>query len=191
MPTASGCWPVTHRSTAAQQRRNILATLSRDTPSWSDMNTFPEVVIVGGGAAGSSAAPVLGRARAHVLLIDAGEPSNAPSTGIGGLLGHDGTTPSDFYRRAAAELTAYPPVSPDSRRPSRPSNPAEQRAPPERWKLPWSPRSPDSASKPGRRSPPLSPSGWSPSGFPYLSERGRCGRDVRMAGYERRCRNRG
>ena len=75
------------------------------------MNTFPEIVIVGGGAAGSSGALVLGRARAHVLLVDAGAPSNAPSTGIGGLLGNDGTTPTDFYRRAAEELASYPSIS--------------------------------------------------------------------------------
>lgn len=75
------------------------------------MNTIPEVVIVGGGAAGASAALVLGRARADVLLIDSGQPSNAPSTGIGGLLGNDGTTPSDFYRRAARELASYPSIS--------------------------------------------------------------------------------
>ena len=75
------------------------------------MNTFPEVVIVGGGAAGSSGALVLGRARAQVLLVDAGAPSNSPSTGIGGLLGNDGTNPSDFYRRAAEELASYPSIS--------------------------------------------------------------------------------
>lgn len=71
---------------------------------------IPDVVIVGGGAAGSSAALVLGRARARVLLIDAGQPSNTPSTGIGGLLGNNGITPADFYKRAADELAAYPTV---------------------------------------------------------------------------------
>lgn len=73
-------------------------------------NPHPEVVIIGGGAAGSSAALVLGRARARVVLIDAGRPSNTPSTGIGGLLGNDGTAPADFYRRAAEELALYPTV---------------------------------------------------------------------------------
>ena len=72
---------------------------------------FPDVVIIGGGAAGSSAALVLGRARARVTLIDDLHPSNAPSTGIGGLLGHDGTAPTDFYKLAADELAAYPSVS--------------------------------------------------------------------------------
>ena len=74
------------------------------------MKTFPEVVIVGGGVAGSSAALVLGRAGARTF--DRRRcPSNTPSTGIGGLLGNDGTTPSDFYRRAASELAAYPSIS--------------------------------------------------------------------------------
>ena len=70
----------------------------------------PDAVVVGGGAAGSSAALVLGRARADGVLIDAGEPSNAPSTGVGGLLGHDGIAPADLYRRAAEEIAAYPSV---------------------------------------------------------------------------------
>ena len=71
----------------------------------------PDAVIVGGGAAGSSAALVLGRARADVVLVDAGEPSNAPSTGVGGLLGNDGIAPADLYRRAAEEIAAYPSVT--------------------------------------------------------------------------------
>lgn len=71
-------------------------------------NSHPDVVIVGGGAAGSSAALVLGRARASVVLVDADNPSNQPSTGIGGLLGHDGAAPSDFYRKATDELGDYP-----------------------------------------------------------------------------------
>lgn len=59
-------------------------------------HTSPEVVIVGGGAADSSAALVPGRARARVLSMDGGQPSNTASTGIGGLLGNDGTTPAEF-----------------------------------------------------------------------------------------------
>jgi len=38
-----------------------------------------EVVIIGGGAAGLSAALVLGRARCRTLVVDAGEPRNAPT----------------------------------------------------------------------------------------------------------------
>jgi thioredoxin reductase len=67
-------------------------------------------VIVGGGAAGLSAALVLGRARRRVLLLDAGEQSNRPAHGIGGLLGHDGVAPGELYSRARAELARYPSV---------------------------------------------------------------------------------
>jgi thioredoxin reductase len=69
-----------------------------------------ECVVVGGGAAGLSAALVLGRARRRVLVLDAGEQSNLPAHGIGGLLGHDGAAPAELYARGRAELAAYPSV---------------------------------------------------------------------------------
>ena len=69
-----------------------------------------EVVVVGGGAAGRSAALVLGRARVDVALVDAGEPSNLPADGIGGLLGNDGTPPAELYARSDEELARYPTV---------------------------------------------------------------------------------
>lgn len=69
-----------------------------------------DCVIVGGGAAGLSAALVLGRARRRVLLVDAGNQSNLAAHGIGGLLGSDGRPPADLYAAGRAELTAYPSV---------------------------------------------------------------------------------
>jgi thioredoxin reductase len=69
-----------------------------------------DVVVIGGGAAGLSAAMVLGRARRRVLVIDAGAPSNLPAHGIGGLLGQDGRPPADFYADARADLAPYPSV---------------------------------------------------------------------------------
>ena len=69
-----------------------------------------DCVIVGGGAAGLSAALVLGRARRRTLVIDAGAPSNAAAHGIGGLLGSDGRPPAELYARGRAELAAYPTV---------------------------------------------------------------------------------
>jgi thioredoxin reductase len=69
-----------------------------------------DCIVVGGGAAGLSAALVLGRARQRTLVVDAGHPSNAPAEGIGGLLGHDGTPPTDFYAAGRAELAHYPTV---------------------------------------------------------------------------------
>ena len=70
-----------------------------------------DCVIVGGGAAGLSAALVLGRARRRTLLVDAGGQSNRPSPGVGGLLGHDGRPPAELYALGRAELAAYPTVT--------------------------------------------------------------------------------
>jgi thioredoxin reductase len=77
--------------------------MSGDEPVW-------DCVVVGGGAAGLSAALVLGRARRRALVLDAGEQSNRPAHGIGGLLGHDGLPPAELYARGRAQLAAYPSV---------------------------------------------------------------------------------
>lgn len=69
-----------------------------------------EAIIVGGGAAGLSAALVLGRARRRTLVLDDGEPSNAPAHAIGGLLGQDGTAPLELLARGRAQLGALPSV---------------------------------------------------------------------------------
>ncbi|MHC9292943.1 NAD(P)/FAD-dependent oxidoreductase [Mycobacterium sp. LTG2003] len=69
-----------------------------------------ECVVVGGGAAGLSAALVLGRARRRTLVVDAGEPSNQSARGIGGLLGHDRQPPAELYATGRRELAEYPSV---------------------------------------------------------------------------------
>ena len=74
------------------------------------MDTTWDCIVVGGGAAGLSAALVLGRARQRTLVIDAGGQSNRDADGIGGLLGHDGRSPADFYAAGRDELAAYPTV---------------------------------------------------------------------------------
>ena len=74
------------------------------------MDNIWDCVIVGGGAAGLSAGLVLGRARRRAMLVDAGEQSNLAAHGIGGLLGHDGRPPAEFYAAGRRELAAYPSV---------------------------------------------------------------------------------
>lgn len=66
-----------------------------------------DVVIAGGGAAGLSAALVLGRARRRVAVIDAGAPRNAPAAHLQGYLSRDGMPPADLLSRGRAEVTAY------------------------------------------------------------------------------------
>jgi thioredoxin reductase len=70
-----------------------------------------DCIVVGAGAAGLSAALVLGRARQRTLVIDAGGQSNRPAHGIGGFLGQDGRPPDAFYAAARDELAAYPSVA--------------------------------------------------------------------------------
>jgi thioredoxin reductase len=69
-----------------------------------------DCIVVGGGAAGLSAALVLGRARRSTLLVDAGEPSNAAADAMGGVLGFDRRRPQDLYAQGRKELANYPSV---------------------------------------------------------------------------------
>src|SRR3954463_268717 len=66
-----------------------------------------DVVIVGGGAAGLSAALVLGRARRRVAVIDAGAPRNAPAAHMQGFLSRDGMPPADLLAAGRAEVAGY------------------------------------------------------------------------------------
>ncbi|MEV0124030.1 NAD(P)/FAD-dependent oxidoreductase [Streptomyces sp. NPDC050703] len=66
-----------------------------------------DVVVVGGGAAGLSAALVLGRSRRRVLVVDAGEPRNAPAAHMQGYLSRDGMPPADFLAEGRKEIQRY------------------------------------------------------------------------------------
>jgi thioredoxin reductase len=66
-----------------------------------------DVVVVGGGAAGLSAALMLARARRRVTVVDAGAPRNAPAEGVHALLGLDGVSPAELLARGRAEVTGY------------------------------------------------------------------------------------
>ncbi|MEV3901769.1 NAD(P)/FAD-dependent oxidoreductase [Mycobacterium sp. NPDC050551] len=69
-----------------------------------------ECAVVGGGAAGLSAALVLGRARRRTIVVDGQDQSNRASPGIGGLLGFDQRPPDELYATGRRELSAYPSV---------------------------------------------------------------------------------
>ena len=66
-----------------------------------------DVVIVGAGPAGLSAALVLGRSRRRVLVCDNGSPRNALSHGLHGYLTRDGIKPDDFLRIGREQLEQY------------------------------------------------------------------------------------
>ena len=66
-----------------------------------------DVVIVGAGPAGLSAALMLGRCRRSVLICDTGRPRNAASRAMHGFLSRDGVPPTEFLAMARDELRMY------------------------------------------------------------------------------------
>lgn len=69
--------------------------------------TEHEVLVVGGGAAGLSAALVLVRARRDVLVVDEGQPRNSAAAHMQGFLSRDGMPPEAFLAAGRAEVASY------------------------------------------------------------------------------------
>ncbi|MDP3489744.1 MAG: NAD(P)/FAD-dependent oxidoreductase [Phenylobacterium sp.] len=69
-----------------------------------------DVIILGGGFAGMSAALQLARARRPILVVDAGLPRNRFAEASHGFLGQDGAAPAAIMREALRQLSAYPSV---------------------------------------------------------------------------------
>ncbi len=74
------------------------------------LTTHYDVIIVGGGPAGLSAALMLGLARRRVLVIDSGHPRNAAAPVSHGFLSRDGVPPGEIAAAAREQLRAYPNV---------------------------------------------------------------------------------
>jgi thioredoxin reductase/protein-L-isoaspartate O-methyltransferase len=66
-----------------------------------------DVAVVGGSAAGLAAALQLGRQRRSVIVVDSGEPRNAPAAHMHSFLGRDGTPPSDLIATGREEVRSY------------------------------------------------------------------------------------
>lgn len=66
-----------------------------------------DVIIIGGGIAGMSAAMLLGRCRRSVLVIDSGKPRNRASHALHGFLTRDGAKPLEMREIGRRELEKY------------------------------------------------------------------------------------
>ena len=66
-----------------------------------------DVVILGGGPAGLSAALILARARRRVVVVDAGDPRNASAEAAHGLLGNEGIAPGQLLAKGRDEIVSF------------------------------------------------------------------------------------
>ncbi len=66
-----------------------------------------DVVIVGGGPSGMTAALVLGRACRKVLVCDAGKPRNHTSPAVHGYFSRDGISPAELLKAGREQLKPY------------------------------------------------------------------------------------
>ncbi|MGF0312904.1 NAD(P)/FAD-dependent oxidoreductase [Rhodococcus sp. IEGM1428] len=66
-----------------------------------------DTVVIGGGPAGLSAATLLARARRRVIVVDAGEPRNAPADHVHNFLSRDGSAPGDLRETGRQEVLRY------------------------------------------------------------------------------------
>lgn len=73
--------------------------------------THQDVLIIGGGPAGLTAALYLGRGRKTVTVIDRGNPRHAVSDGVHNFLTRDGMKPAALRATAWEQMAAYPTVS--------------------------------------------------------------------------------
>lgn len=79
-----------------------------NTPSHKTQHQPYDALVIGGGPAGLQAALTLARVHREVLLVDAGQPRNAPAAHMHNFLTHDGTPPAEFRAQARDELAALP-----------------------------------------------------------------------------------
>lgn len=72
-----------------------------------DLQDQYDVVVVGGGPAGLAGALTTARALRSTLVVDAGQPRNAPSDGVHNYLGRERTPPRELAALGRAEVEAY------------------------------------------------------------------------------------
>ena len=105
--------PGTRSAASAKARRErlesfvLLAVVLQPGPGIARMATMFDVIIIGAGPAGLSAALLLGRCCRSILVCDAGTPRNRRSHALHGYLSRDGIRPLDLRSKGREELARY------------------------------------------------------------------------------------
>ncbi|WP_104053185.1 MULTISPECIES: NAD(P)/FAD-dependent oxidoreductase [unclassified Arthrobacter] len=81
--------------------------MTRSSNAFVDPADRYDVVIIGGGIAGLTAATVLGRACRRVAVVDAGQPRNGPADQVHGFPSRDGISPAELVRLCRSDLERY------------------------------------------------------------------------------------
>lgn len=90
---------------------NLVSTLSPNHDLFKMTDTHNEVIIIGGGPAGMSAALVLGRSRIKTLVVNAEQARNTVTTHSHGFLTRDGQHPGEMLAIAKEQLKKYSAVT--------------------------------------------------------------------------------
>ena len=83
----------------------IVPVMNEHTPRTVERHC--DVAVIGGSAAGLAAALQLGRQRRSVIVVDAGEPRNAPAEHMHSYLGREGVPPAELTTAGREEVRSY------------------------------------------------------------------------------------
>src|SRR6476646_9648008 len=93
------------RSHADLAANATVTAMTDHTPQTAERHC--DVAVIGGSAAGLAAALQLGRQRRSVIVVDAGEPRNAPAAHMHSFLGYEGKPPTELIDAGREEVRSY------------------------------------------------------------------------------------
>jgi thioredoxin reductase len=102
-------WQLARNDSGQAQQKGRAEMSARTSASASDALTGEtvDVVVIGGGAAGLNGGLMLARSRRSVVVVDSGDPRNAPAEAMHGFIVLDGTPPAEILERGREQVRHY------------------------------------------------------------------------------------